>query len=59
MSAFANCGRAVAHVQGSYVPEAGVQPGDSLPRRWIILSACGSRGKYQTVGTTSAEAGGP
>ena len=25
MSAFANCGRAVAHVRGSYVPEALIQ----------------------------------
>ena len=26
MSAFANCGRAVAHVRGSYVPESDICP---------------------------------
>ena len=29
---------------------SGLQPGDSLPRRWIILSALGSRGKYRPPG---------
>src|SRR6476660_8733246 len=32
VSAFANCGRAVAHVQGSYVPTSEVQHPDTRPR---------------------------
>ena len=39
VSAFANCGRAVAHVQGSYVPQAAASRCSKLRRYSITSSA--------------------
>ena len=40
MSAFANCGRAVAHVRGSYVPEATLHCRLGWRQRWAIWVHC-------------------